>query len=136
MVGTSILQLLSSATTAVEKYLNKFLSFELHLYTMHWVVCTKTIPQIHQCGVLFWSFFKPKPSVSFGLSLFVFVLAFLNKSDIHSLCKRTHLMALTINYLRPPSPPINITISLLPHKCTVGHTPVFGAKPFSTLLDK
>ena len=37
MVGTSILQLLSSATTAVEKYLNKFLSFELHLYTMHWV---------------------------------------------------------------------------------------------------
>ena len=35
MVGTSILQLLSSATTAVEKYLNKFLSFELHLYTMH-----------------------------------------------------------------------------------------------------
>ena len=37
MVGTSILQLLSSATTAVEKYLNEFLSFELHRYTMQWV---------------------------------------------------------------------------------------------------
>ena len=147
MVGTSILQLLSSATTAVEKYLNKFLSFELHLYTMHWVniqnlflyflwYAQRQFPKFINVESCFGPFLSCSLlSVLVCPCLWLYLHFWTN--PISTVCASAHLMALTINYLRPPSPPsINITISLLPHKCTVGHTPVFGAKSFSTLFDK